>query len=104
MPYVVRRGKLHYEPNTGNGPCSRRHVGEFDRRLVNGVHVTKGRKASTAPAGREMLLVPPSRLRPDYDAQLARRLRNRPKASVPGGLRRSLARAVAVTQAIPEIA
>lgn len=104
MPYVVRRGSLHYEPRTGNGPCSRAQAGEPNRRVVQGWHVTKGRRQAAPPAGRELLLVPPSRLRPDHDAQIARRLRNTPHASVPGGLRRRRARGIAFTAAILESA
>ena len=51
MAYTVRKGKLHFEPRTGNGPCSRRRAHQPDRRILrefvrNGVehryHATKG--------------------------------------------------------------
>jgi hypothetical protein len=51
MAYTIRKGKLHFEPRTGNGPCNRRHVGKANRRITasftrDGVehryHATKG--------------------------------------------------------------
>jgi hypothetical protein len=51
MPYAVRKGKLEYRTNTGNGPCNRSMVGKPERRIlrtvvINGYehkyHATKG--------------------------------------------------------------
>lgn len=59
MPYVVRKGQLHYEPNTGNGPCNRRLVGTENRRVIAGVHVTKGRVHHDGAGGVQLVHVAP---------------------------------------------
>lgn len=70
MGYRVRKGKLFFEPRTGNGPCSRRHAGEDYRRHLRmedtpeGVtmHATKGRlfdgRDRARTAGPPALLLP----------------------------------------------
>lgn len=60
MAYRVRKGRLFFEPRTGNGPCRRRRVGEASRRILidrteDGLearyHATKGwRFKRVAPA------------------------------------------------------
>ena len=62
MAYTIRRGRLVFEPRTGNGPCARRYVGQPDRRIIaehkhDGVewryHATKGwRAVRVAPPAR----------------------------------------------------
>ena len=51
MAYAVRKGKLEFRPNTGNGPCNRRMVGQSERRILitftrdgyeHKYHATKG--------------------------------------------------------------
>jgi hypothetical protein len=58
MPYTVRKNKLHFEPNVGNGPCKRRDGGKYDRRILSTVvregreyrcHATKGWRPCTPP-------------------------------------------------------
>ncbi|UUJ74498.1 hypothetical protein [Microcystis phage Mae-Yong1326-1] len=100
MPYVIRKGKLHYEPNTGNGPCNRRLAGRAYRRVVGGVHVTKGTfhdpKAIPDPRAEPgRLPVDPAVLGlrqqvAEMQAHTAalRALRNMRRGTIPGGARR----------------
>lgn len=89
MPYKVRRGKLHFEPATGNGPCRRSRMGEPGRReLIPTYHATKGHRPPRQEAGIAWFLTmppgPPAVGRNRVSAE-----RNRPRASVPGGERRA---------------
>jgi hypothetical protein len=108
VPYRVRKNRLFFEPNTGNGPCNRRLSGQAFRRVVPidevmAVHVTKGRlhrrdEISDPRANRRGLPAPIF-----TDAQMiaaqeraahrqAQSWHNRPRASIPGGVRRRQAK------------
>lgn len=89
MPYIVRNGRLHFDPTISNGPCARYCVGRPGRRLLTPTyHATKGTRAPGSEAGIAWFLtMPPGP--PKAPPNGARIERNKPRASVPGGLRRA---------------
>lgn len=95
MSYVVCHGRLEYRARYGNGPAKRSSAGMPCRRVINGIHATKGRREPLPAAGTPFSVPDALIIRRPADAAARRRevaQRNLPRASVPGSIRRAAAR------------